>query len=1297
MKIEKSQSQVLKRSIQSCGHFDRQRFSRRFSRINSDNGGDRSAKFRQLKKEVEQSLESMALRAEKCPQTQFGHELPIHSHLDDIATQLKGHQVVIICGETGSGKTTQIPQLCLQEGYGIKGLIGHTQPRRIAAKSIATRLSHELGSSLGKEVGYTIRHSNKTTRNSYIKVMTDGVLLAELQRDRLLNAYDVLIIDEAHERSLNIDFILGYLKQLIEKRPELRVIVTSATIDVERFSAHFKDAPIIEVSGRTYPVDVRYRPIDEDDTDEAVNERALLAAIEELSLENRGDILVFLDGERDIQIMMAFLRKQKMTDTDILPLYGRLGSAGQAKVFKAHKKRHVILATNVAETSLTITGIAHVIDFGTARISRYSYRSKVQRLPIEKISQASANQRKGRCGRTEKGICIRLYSEENFQQRPVYTEPEIQRTNLASVILQMKSLGLDDIADFPFIDPPNQRYINDGLRLLNELAAIDDDKELSPIGKQLARLPVDPRLARMLLAANDWNCVNEVLIIVSGLSIQDPRERPLDNALKADESHSQFFHKQSDFMSLLKLWDFYQNHKKDLSQNRLRKCCKQNYLSYNRLGEWHDVYRQLSELVDDMNFIRKEEAADYNNIHGALLTGLLSHIAFKSDEKHYVGARSVKLHIFPGSSQFKTLPKWIMAAELGETSKLYARMVASIDPKWLLKPARHLLKRTYSGPHWDNKKQHISAYETVTLYGLTIVTNQVISYGRVNHEEARKLFITEGLVNLQLDTNAKFYKHHCQLINEIKELERKARRLDILDDEAIYDFYDQRLPKSVHSLQTLDGWRKDSERSDAKILFLDKEIIMQHAAENVSMEAYPDVHQINQLRLPLQYEFIPGEQNDGVTIEVPLIVLNQMESFHFEGLIPGLLEEKITYLLKSLPKQLRRQFVPVPGVAKDCAKNISIENETFLVNLTEYLFRTRGVKVPMNSWRPEQLPDHLFMNIAVLDESGKCIEQGRDIQELKNRLAHKASREFSSLDHWDIEQNNIVSWDFPDLPTEIKVEIDSVSITAYPAFVDEHETVSIKVFDNKKKADKSMLSGLRRLYLLQLKKEIKSLKKQLPDLKKLTLHASKLYKPEVLFNEVIVTVVDKLFIDEYEITRRKDGFDEILQRGKGRLFSEANELCRLLNVIFKSFHEVNVRLDVATSLAWTKSISDIKSQLSMLIKPGFIESIPGKWLLQLPRYLDALKKRLDKLEHSLQKDQRNTILINKFWQDFLELYKMNNTSDNFLAEMEHYRWMLEEYRVSLFAQELKTIMTVSPEKLQEQLNKIRKSSKFNES
>jgi ATP-dependent helicase HrpA len=1229
------------------------------------------------------------------PGIPFSMDLPIHARLDDIREALSGNQVVVVCGETGSGKTTQLPKLCLAMGRGLHGQIGHTQPRRIAAKAVANRIAEELKVPLGDRVGFKIRHTDTTSDHTRVKLMTDGILLAELQRDRYLKKYDTLIIDEAHERSLNIDFILGYLKQLLPKRPDLKVIVTSATIDVERFSEYFDQAPVIEVSGRSYPVEVRYRPIEqpvEDERDDDAELSALLDAVSELSRDSYGDILIFLEGEREIHETTRFLEKQKLRDTDILPLYSRLSSSRQAKILAPHKRRHIILATNVAETSLTIPGIRYVIDRGYARISRYSRRSKVQQLPVEKISRASAEQRKGRCGRVADGICIRLYSPEDYESRAEFTDPEILRTNLASVILQMKALHLPDIRDFPFINKPDPRYINDGLRLLTELKAITADGKLTQTGKQLARLPLDPRLGCMLLAANELGCVSEMLVIVSALSAQDPRERPLDAQEKADAAHERFKDERSDFMAFLNIWKFYNEHARQLSRNQMHKLCQQNFLSYIRMREWKEVHKQLVELLAEMNIHGNSIPADYDAIHCALLPGLLSHVAVKTDEREYTGARGIKLHIFPGSSQFARLPKWIVAAELAETTRLYARTVAAINPQWLVKPAAHLLQREYSGPHWDSRIQQVMGYEKVSLFGLVLITGQKINYGKINPQEARAIFIRQALVENNFHNNAGFLKHNLQLIEEIRLLEQKSRRLDIYNEEALYDFYDKNIPADICNGPAFEKWYKAAARDNEKLLFVNKDDIIYHEAEYVTAENFPDTLAINHNPLPLNYRFQPGEIDDGVNIDVPLFMLNQVSNDQLEGLVPGMLEEKITVMLKALPKNIRRHLVPVPDTAKDCAAHIRTGEKGLAANLAEYLFRSRGIQVPDGAWQSVNIPDHLKFNIRVVDEAHQVLAQGRHLEALKKKFSEQLQSRSSAISSAGLNRAGITRWDFAELPTDIKVKINNMPVTAWPALVDMGESVSIRSFDTREKAQKNMRAGLKRLFMLELAKDFHYLRKNLAHMDEMGLYYSATGKAEELKNDLVNLVAEQVFIADNPDIRTEQAFLERKQQGSARLITAANEFCALVRDILKSHNDINSLLEDTSPGAATSSINDIRQHLACLVFPGFLQTTPAGLLRHYPRYLEAVKKRLEKLTYAPQKDEIQLNKLKPYWLEYLQLVELGRNPDNQSAGLAEFRLMLEEYRVSLFAQELRTAIPVSPGRLQRQLDVIRKSA-----
>ena len=1281
----------LKKEITECMLRDRRRLLRRLKKTNPED----HVKIEILGEQIAAAKARKAQKMANRPVVDFAMDLPIHARLDEIRETLQKHQLIVLCGETGSGKTTQLPKLCLEMGRGIDGKIGHTQPRRIAAKAVANRLAEELHTVVGTAVGFKIRHTDITSENTYIKVMTDGILLAELQYDRRLENYDTLIIDEAHERSLNIDFILGYFKQLLPKRPDLKVIVTSATIDIDRFSSHFNNAPVIEVSGRSYPVEVYYRPVDESDSEQGEDEleqRALLNAVNELSREGRGDILVFLEGEKEINETAKFLNKQNLRDTDILPLYSRLSSSRQANIFKPHKRRHIILATNIAETSLTIPGIRYVIDCGFARVSRYNRRSKVQQLPIEKISQASAEQRKGRCGRVADGICIRLYSEVDFESRAAFTDPEILRTNLASVILQMKILNLGDINEFPFINKPDTRYVNDGLRLLVEIGALGRNGELTRTGKLLARLPLDPRLGRILLAADELGCVGETMIIISALSINDPRERPLEAQQKADEAHSHFNDERSDFLFFLNLWKFYQEQSKKLSSNQLRKLCRQNFISYVRMREWTEVRKQLQIILSEMNIHPTPKPSDYNNIHIAVLYGLLGHIGLKTDEREYTGARGIKFNIFPGSSQFAKTPKWIVAAELIETSRLYARTVASIDPQWLLKPAKHLLQRDYSEPYWDAGSQQVIANEKISLYGLILVAGQKVNYGKINPEESRAIFIRNALVNGAYKTQAEFFSHNKKIIEDLKLLERKSRRHDVFNEEALYDFYSRHIPGGIHNGPLFEKWFQTTAKNNKKFLHIEPDDIMYHEAESITEQDYPDTLEINNHKLTLDYKFDPGMEDDGINIDVPLAMLNQIEPEQFEYLIPGMLEEKVLLLLKGLPKSVRKNLVPVPDTARECANNMQSDTSNLLSNIAEYIFRSRGIRIPDDAWSSIQLPEYLKFNIRVYDESENIIAQSRNLAELKTSLANKIQTQFKAISLSAYERDGITRWDFGDLPEVVELEINHMPVQSYPALVDKTDSVSIRLFDTSAKAYLNMQQGLKRLFMLELKKDFNYLSKNLLHFKQMTVYYAPIGRVGDFQSDIVNLVTTRVFLPEGYDIRNESVFIKRKEDGVARLVSESNKICDLVYDILKSFHETKQKLSDFEYSGDDQTIVDIKDHMNFLVYDGFLRHIPFDLLINYPRYIDAIKKRIDKLSYSPARDEKQLLKIKPFWTLYKELAGMNQNSDNASQDIGEYRFMLEEYRVSLFAQELGTAVSVSTERLQKFINNIRARS-----
>lgn len=1275
----------LEQQLQSCMVRDRTRLRRRLRRLGPDTGG---SEWQAFQRAVDAARQRHEQRLAGLPQPTFPAELPISRKAETIIQAIAEYQVIIVCGETGSGKTTQLPKLCLATGRGVDGLIGHTQPRRLAARTLAARVASELNSPPGSVVGYKIRHTDQTGQDSYIKLMTDGILLAELRSDRDLLAYDTLIIDEAHERSLNIDFILGYLKRLLSRRPDLKVIITSATIDVQRFADFFDGAPIIEVSGRTYPVEVNYRPLDDDD--DLAFEHGILNAIRELSGRDRGDILVFLEGEREINELAKFLRKQQLPDTEILPLYARLGAAGQGRIFESHQRRHIVLATNIAETSLTIPGIRYVIDSGYARISRYSPRSKVQRLPIEKIAQASAEQRKGRCGRQSDGICIRLYSEEDYAQRPEFTEPEILRTNLAAVVLHMKALRLGAIDDFPFLEPPDRRQISDAQRLLTELGAIDHHGGLTPVGRQLAQLPLDPSFGRMLLAAAELDCLDEALVIVSALSIQDPRERPLEAQEKADAAHARFRDEQSDFIEYLKLWEFLDAQTAKLSKNRFRHLCRQGFLSYTRIREWRDIHRQLASQMRDMGYRRNRAATDYETLHTALSYGLLGHVAQKTGAGEYTGARGIRLRIFPGSSQFNSQPKWIMAAELLETSQLFARTVARIDPEWLLKPAAALIKSEYFDPAWDREQQRVNAFERITLYGLPLIARRPVNYARVQPDDARRLFIQHALAEGELKGRAAFLRHNRELIESIRREERKIRRPDILDEHAVFDFYHRIVPDDVCDGPSFEVWRKQAERETPKLLFLKREQIIRHEPETAN--TYPEQLEVNGIRLPIDYRFQPGSEADGITVSVPLQLLNQLDADAFERLVPGLLEEKVTAMLRALPKNLRRHFVPVPDTARRCLQELQSADGPLSQALSACLLRLTGVDVAQAHWRSIELPQHLKPRFRIIDADGHTLACDRDYQALRDRLANQVAESFSDRAGEVLQREGITAWDFDELPEVIEIEQQGYTVRAYPALVDCDDSVAIRCVDTPEKARVSTHAGLRRLFMLGLRKDLRYLARNLPHRDTLCLAYSKLGRCEDLAEDILKQVTESACMSGSEAIRTADAFDSALQRGRPQLVSLANELCELLLDILERHGRLRAQLSGSLPPQWLAVAADIRQQLENLVYAGFVLEIPLEQLRHYPRYLDAIHRRLERLQHNPIKDRQLAARVEPWWKDYLDLARVYAGHENKPAALLQYRWLLEEYRVSLFAQDLKTAEPVSDKRLQALRDELRRAA-----
>ena len=1274
---------------------DRFGLRRRILALKAESSKDKLAA---IKGQVEKSQQRFQFRLQNLPKPRFPEELPVVERKQDIAEAIANNQVVILCGETGSGKTTQLPKICLELGRGVGGLIGHTQPRRIAARSVATRIAHELESAMGHVVGYKVRFSDHLSENTYVKLMTDGILLAETQGDRFLDAYDTLIIDEAHERSLNIDFLLGYIRKILPRRPDLKVIITSATIDPQRFSGHFNDAPVIEVSGRTYPVDILYRPLSSNEGDDGKEgsddkdmQQAVLDAVDELARHGPGDVLVFLAGERDIRETAEALRKHHPPQTEILPLFARLSATEQERIFKSHGGRRIVLSTNVAETSLTVPGIRYVVDTGLARISRYSYRTKIQRLPIERVSQASANQRAGRCGRVSAGVCIRLYSEEDYLSRDEFTQAEILRTNLASVILQMMSLGFGDVRAFPFVDVPDERFINDGFKLLHELGAIDQKNKLTPVGRSLSRFPIDPRLARMLLEAHKQGCLKEVLVIVAGLSVQDPRERPFDSQQAADEKHRRFHDEQSDFLSLLKLWQYLEKQRKELSGSKFRKMCRAEYISYMRTREWREVYTQLKKQLLDQDMKLNTNEPSYESVHCALLSGLLSRIGMKDENNEYLGARGTRFFVFPGSGLHKKSPKWLMSAEIVETAKVFARMVAKIEPAWIELLAKHLVKRRYFEPHWEKRNAQVAGFESVTLYGLPIVAKRKINFGPVDPVVSRELFVRHALVQGEYRTGAPFFKHNRDLIEGVEELEAKSRRQDILvDEELLYAFFDKIIPPNIYSGHQFEKWRKSAERENKQLLYLKEEDLMQHQAGGVTEARFPSQLNFNGIVLDVEYQFAPGIAGDGVSIRVPVAVLNQLHPQRFEWLVPGLLEDKIVAMIKSLPKGLRKNFVPAPQYAAACVDALAASDEPLKDALAKQLLRMTGVTVPTEDWNLDNVPPYLFANFRVIDTNGKVISEGRDLRKLQRELEGATELVFEALSDSEFEQENVTRWDFGDIPEFVELENHGMKLRAYPAIVEEHEQVHLRLVDSPDKAYKQSLAGMRRLVMVSLPQQIKYLRKNLPGIDKMCINYRNVGSSDELRDSIVKAVVDRVFLADRKFITSQKEFLQRLEEGRNQLMDTANKVCSLLAEVLERYKQVEKQLKGNVPANWINAISDIRQQLNHLVYAGFVVNTPFEWLQHMPRYLKALERRLEKLKLDVNKDRQLMMDIKPLWEQYQQRREKHEKLGLEDPELLRYRWLLEELRVSCFAQELKTIEPVSPKRLEKQWQSTRK-------
>lgn len=1283
--------EALCRRLSACMNLDARRLSSRLNGIKKLPEGKQITVLETIAADLEAAQARYQSRLAGVPKVTYPDNLPVSQKQSEIAKAISEHQVVIIAGETGSGKTTQIPKICLALGRGVKGFIGHTQPRRLAARTVAARIAEEMESELGQYVGYKVRFTDQVSEQTHIKLMTDGILLAEIQNDRMLTQYDTIIIDEAHERSLNIDFILGYLKQLLPRRPDLKVIITSATIDPQRFSRHFNKAPVIEVSGRTYPVDVRYRPLLEgsDDRDQL---QGIFDAVQELAEEGLGDILIFMNGEREIRDTADALNKLGLRDTEVLPLYARLSNTEQNRVFQQHAGRRIVLATNVAETSLTVPGIRYVIDPGTARISRYSWRTKVQRLPIEPVSQASANQRKGRCGRVADGICIRLYSEEDFNNRPAFTDPEILRTNLASVILQMLALGLGNMEAFPFVEPPESRHIKDGLSLLKELEAVRElpgtrDQEpklqLTDIGRQLSRIPLDPRLAKMVITAAQTGCLSEVMVITAGLSIQDPRERPMEKKQAADEQHKRFEDKDSDFLAFVNLWNYLKEQQDVLGSNPFRRMCQKEFLSYLRVREWQDIHFQLRQTVKELGFKANHEPADFKTVHCALLTGLLSHIGNKDLEKpEFLGARNGHFHIFPASGLFKKPPKWVMAAELVETSRLYARVNAKIEPEWVEPLAAHLIKLHHSDPHWSKKNGAVMAKEKVTLFGLTLVNERTINFSRLDPVLCRELFIRRALVEGDFETRHRFFGDNRKLLAEVEELEHKSRRRDILvEDEDLFRFYDARLPEEVISSRHFDNWWKEAQKQDPELLNFEREMLMKGDAAHISDLDYPNFWQQGRLKLKLSYQFEPGEAADGVTLHIPLPLLNQVEVKGFEWLIPGLRHELLVALIKSMPKPMRKNFVPAPNYADALLASLNPEQGPLLDEMERQLRRMTGVTVPREAWDWAAVPDHLKLTFRVVDDRHKPIAEGKDLEALKESLRGRVQETLSQVADDDIEQSGLTLWSFGELPQEYSQKRGGFEVKAYPALVDEKDSVSIQLVESAVAQQQLMWAGQRRLVLLNVPSPIKYLQEKLPNKAKLGLYFNPFGKVAELIDDCIACGCDKLIAQHGGLAWDEAGFEALKEFVRAELNDAVVEVASQVEAVLTLSHEIKKRLKGKMQLDTAFAMSDIQLQLDNLIHKGFVTETGWQRLPDLLRYLRAIERRMEKLAIDPNRDRVYMLKVQSVEAEYKALLAKIPKSQLIPTEVANIRWMIEELRVSFFAQNLGTPYPVSDKRV----------------
>ena len=1275
---------ALRERLAGVRHADRPRLARELDRLFARKAQDASVQkgIDALARRIDDSLARVERLRSLPLKFEFDAALPIVAHREQIAQALQQHQLIVVCGATGSGKTTQLPKICLEAGRGALGLIGHTQPRRIAARAIASRIAAELGTNVGGTVGFQVRFTDRTGPDTRLKVMTDGILLRELEHDRQLRNYDTLIIDEAHERSLNIDFLLGVLKRVLPQRPELRVVITSATIDPQRFADFFGGAPIIEVSGRSYPVDVRYRPLIGDDEDSELSlTEGIVAAVQELDREDRGDVLVFLPGEKQIREASEALGKARLHATEVLPLYSRLSTRDQELIFEKHGTRRVVLATNVAETSLTVPGMRHVVDSGLARISRYSVRGKVQRLPIEPISQASAEQRKGRAGRESPGICIRLYAQDDFAARAPFTPPEVLRTNLASVILQMAALELGEPQEFPFVDPPDTRLINDGYKLLQELKAVDEGRMVTSLGRQISTLPLDPRLARMLLAASHHRCVAEMLIITAFLAAQDPRERPAEAQTQADQKHAAFADPRSDFIAVLNLWQAFAGQSAALSGSQLRKWCRENFLSFIRMREWQELQRQLGDMAAELELRPNQLPAEYNDLHQAILTGFLGNIGALDERREYEGARGSRFVIAPGTPLAAKPPRWVVAANLMETTRLYARMVAAIEPPWIEAAAQHLIKRTYSEPHWVEERGFVAAFESTSLYGLTLSSRRRVNYGSVAPRGAQQIFAREALVEGHTRLRAPFLDHNRRLRREVEQLEAKLRRRDVLvDEQALTDFYLQRLPEQAHSIATLEKWLRGPHPT--KALFMSRADLMRREVPEVTAASHPDSLRLAGNELPLEYAFEPGSARDGITVTLPLPLLATAAPADFAAPIPGWRVEKITELLRALPKQVRKAFVPVPEHAVRASAEIDAGHQDFHAALADWITRTSGFPLTGEELAALPLPDALRFNIRVVDLGGAVLAEGRDLLALKRGIRRVESERAGARP--DCVHRR---WDFGEVPAQQVVQRRGLRFTVYPTLRDHGDGVELTEAGSAADAEESLRPAVLRLATLALPEQFKYARKRFTDDRDIVLLGQGFGTTRPMAESLAERAFDECFLNQdATLPRTAEQFEALLDRHRSSFGEIVDRVLAHARETLRELRNVRQKLAALDNPSFQALQQDVRAQLQTLVPKAFPSGVPQVLWQHLPRYLKALARRLDKAPGNLKRDAELAARVRPGMRA-LEQLSARIHSDEQHAEIARLQWLIEELRVSLFAQDLKTAVPVSEKRIAEQIER----------